>query len=68
VRVCDTLFSFVASTYQKFDSIMSLLDLPLVSIETFLEGVLVLADSGPVGGSSSNNNTLSSLQAPGPAL
>jgi hypothetical protein len=47
---------------------MSLLDLPLVSIETFLEGVLVLADSGPVGGSSSNNNTLSSLQAPGPAL
>jgi hypothetical protein len=61
-------FSNVASTYQKCAFITSLLDLPLVSIQTLLEGVLVLPDSGQVGGSSSNDSTLSSLQAPGPAL
>jgi hypothetical protein len=68
VRLCDALFSDVASTYQEHSSITSLLDLPLVSIYTFLEGVLVLPDSGQVGGPSSNDGTLSSLQAPGPAL
>jgi hypothetical protein len=47
---------------------MSLLDLPSVSIQTFLEGAMALPDSGQVGGSSSNDNALSSLQAPGPAL
>jgi hypothetical protein len=47
---------------------MSPLDLPLVSIQTFLEGVMVLPDSGQVGGSSSNDSALSSLQAPGPAF
>jgi hypothetical protein len=47
---------------------MSLLDLPWVGIQTFLEGVMALPDSGQVGGSSSNDSTLSSLQAPGPTL
>jgi hypothetical protein len=60
--------SDVASTYQKHASVTSLLDLPLVNIQTFLEGVLVLPNSGQVGGSSSNNSALSSLQAPRPAL
>jgi hypothetical protein len=32
VRLCDALFSSVASTYRKHASITSLLDLPLVSI------------------------------------
>jgi hypothetical protein len=68
VRLCDTLFPYVTSTYQKHASVTSPLDLPLVSISTFLEGVLVLPDSGQVGGSSSNNKALSSLQASGPAL
>jgi hypothetical protein len=40
----------------------------LVSIQTFLEGALVLPDSGQVEGSSSNDIALSSLQSPGPAL
>jgi hypothetical protein len=40
----------------------------LVNIQTFLEDVLVLPNSGQVGGSSSNDSALSSLQAPGPAL
>jgi hypothetical protein len=60
--------SDVASTYQKHASVTSPLDLPLVNIQTFLEGVLVLPNSGQVSGSSSNDNALSSLQAPGPAL
>jgi hypothetical protein len=68
VRLCDKLFYSVASTYQKHASVMSPLDIPLVSIQTFLEGVMVLPDSGQVGGSSSNDRALSSLQAPGPAF
>jgi hypothetical protein len=47
---------------------MSLLDLPLVSIWTFLEGVFASPDSSHVGGSSGNDIALSSLQAPGPTL
>jgi hypothetical protein len=47
---------------------MSPLDLPLVSIQTFLEGVLVLPDSSQAGGSLSKDNALSSLQASGPTL
>jgi hypothetical protein len=61
-------FSDVASTHQKHASVTSPLDLPLVSIQTFLEGVLFLPDSGQVGSSSSNDSALSSLQAPGPTL
>jgi hypothetical protein len=68
VRLVTPSFTNVTSTYQKHASITSLLDLPLVSIQTFLEGVLVLPDSGQVGGFSSNDNTLSSLQAHGTAL
>jgi hypothetical protein len=47
---------------------MSLLDLPLVSIQTFLQGAMVVPDSGKVGGSPSSDSALSSLQAPRPAL
>jgi hypothetical protein len=54
--------------YQNLASVTSPFDLPLVSIQTFLEGVLVLHDSGRVNGSSSNDSALSALQAPGPAL
>jgi hypothetical protein len=43
---------------------MSPLDLPLVGIQTFLEGAVVLSDSGQAGGSSSSNSALYSLQAP----
>jgi hypothetical protein len=68
VRFVTPSFCNVASTYQKHASITSLLDLPLVSIKTFLECVLVLPNSDQVGSSSSNDNALSSLEAPGPAL
>jgi hypothetical protein len=44
------------------------MDLPLVSIQTYLEGVLVLPDLSQVGSSSGSNNILSSLQASGCAL
>jgi hypothetical protein len=47
---------------------MSPLDLPLVSIQTFLEGVMALPNSGQVSGSSSNDSALSSPQAPGPTF
>jgi hypothetical protein len=60
--------SDVASTYQKHAFVTSPLDLPLVSIKSILEGVLILPDSGQVSGSSSNDSALSSLQAPGPTL
>jgi hypothetical protein len=40
----------------------------LGSIQTFLEGVLVLPNSGQVRGSSSNDNALSSLLTSGLAL
>jgi hypothetical protein len=62
------LFLHAASTYWRHASITSPLDLPLVSDSTFLEGVLASPDSGQVGCSSGNDNTLSSLQAPGPTL
>jgi hypothetical protein len=68
MRLCDTLFSSVTSTCQKHAPVMSPLDLPLVSIQTFLEGAMALPDSGQVSGSSSNDSTLSSLEAPGPAF
>jgi hypothetical protein len=61
-------FFDVISTCQKPASVTSLLNLPLVSIQTFLEGVMVLPDFGQVGGSSRNDSALPSLQAPGPAL
>jgi hypothetical protein len=61
-------FLHVASTYRKHASITSPLDLLLVSVSTFLEGVLASPDFGQVGGSSGIYNALSSLQAPGPTL
>jgi hypothetical protein len=67
--VCVTpSFLHVTSTYWKHASVMSPLDLPLVSVSTFLEGVLASTDSGQVGGPSGNDSALSSLQAPGPTL
>jgi hypothetical protein len=68
VSVRRPLFLHVASTYWKHASVTSPLDLPLVNVSTFLEGVLALLDSGQVGGSSGNDSALSSLQAPGPTL
>jgi hypothetical protein len=47
---------------------MSPLYLPSVGIQTFLESAMALPDSGQVGGSSSNDSALSSLQALGPAF
>jgi hypothetical protein len=65
--VCVMPFFFhVTSTYWKYASVMSLLDLVLVSVSTFLEGVLASPYSGQVGGSSGSHGTLSSLQALGP--
>jgi hypothetical protein len=55
-------FFHIASTYWKYVSVMSLLDLPLVSASTFLEGVLASPDSGQVRSSSGSHGTLSSLQ------
>jgi hypothetical protein len=67
--VCATpSFLHVASTYWKHASVTSPLDLPLVSVSTFLEGVLASPDSSQVGGSSGSNSALSSLQAPGLTL
>jgi hypothetical protein len=43
---CDTLFDYVASTYQKQASAIPPLDLPLVGIETFLKGVMIFPNSG----------------------
>jgi hypothetical protein len=42
----DALFSYVASTYWKHAPITSLLNLPFIGIQTFLEGALILPDSG----------------------
>jgi hypothetical protein len=48
--VCVTpSFLHVASTYWKHASITSPLELPLVSVSTFLEGVLASPDSGQSG-------------------
>jgi hypothetical protein len=49
----EALFSSVSSTYQKHAPATPLLDLSLVSIKTFIGGVMILPDSGQVGGSSS---------------
>jgi hypothetical protein len=69
VRLCDALFSPRRLDLRKLASVTSPLDLPSVSVLTFLEGVLALPDSGQVAGSSdNNNNALSSLQAPEPTL
>jgi hypothetical protein len=61
-------FLHVALTCRKHASVRSPLDLPLVSILTFLEGVLASLDFGQVGGSPGINIALSSLRAPGPTL
>jgi hypothetical protein len=61
-------FLNVTSTYWKHASVTSPLDLPLVSVWTFLEGVLASPDSCQVSGSSGNDSALSSLQAPEPIL
>jgi hypothetical protein len=47
---------------------MSPLNLPLVSIQTFLESVMALPDSGQVGSSSRNDRALPSHQALGLAF
>jgi hypothetical protein len=49
---CDTLFAYVTSTYQKRASTIPPLNLPSVSIGTFVEGMTIFPDSGQVGGSS----------------
>jgi hypothetical protein len=59
VRLCDALFSSIASTYQKHAPVMSLLNLSLVSMQTFLEGAMALPDSDQVGSSSSNDSAVS---------
>jgi hypothetical protein len=63
-----SLFLHVASTYWKHASITSLLDLPLVSISTFLEGAVVSPDPVQVEVPSGSHGALSSLQAPGSTL
>jgi hypothetical protein len=47
-------FPHVASSYRKQAPVTLLFDLCLVCIRTILEGVMILPDSGQVGGSSSN--------------
>jgi hypothetical protein len=61
-------FLHVTSTYWKHASVTSLLDLLLVSISTFLEGMLASPDFGQVGGSSGSDNALFSIKFPGPNL
>jgi hypothetical protein len=60
----NALFTYITSTYQKQASAISLLDLPLVGIETFLKGVMIFHDSNQVGGSSNICSALSSLPTP----
>jgi ribonuclease HI len=55
------LFLHDASTYWMHASVTSSLDLPLVSISTFLEGVVVLPDPVQVEDSSGSHGALSSL-------
>jgi hypothetical protein len=64
VHLVTPSFFVVASTNQNHASDTSPLDLPLVNIQTFLEGVLVLPDSGQVGGSSSNDSRLVFTSSP----
>jgi hypothetical protein len=59
-------FFHVASTYWKHTSDSSPLDLPLVSVSTFLEGAMASPESVQVGGSSGGHGALSSLQASRP--
>jgi hypothetical protein len=67
--VCVTpSFLHVTSTYWKHTSIMSPLDLPLVSVSTLLEVVLASPNFGQICSSSGNDSALSSIQAPGPTL
>jgi hypothetical protein len=61
-------FFHVASTYGKHASGTSPLDLPSVSVSTFLEGAVASPDSVQVEGSSSSRGALSSLQVPGSTL
>jgi hypothetical protein len=61
-------FFHVASTYWKHASGTSPLDLPSVSVSTFLEGAVASFDSVQVGGSSGSHDTLSSLQVSGSTL
>jgi hypothetical protein len=68
VRLRTPSFSIVTSTYWKPTSTTSPHDLLLVSVSTFLEGVLASPNSGQVGGSSGSDSALSSLQALGPTL
>jgi hypothetical protein len=64
--VCVTpSFLHVASTYWKHASSTSPLDLPLVSVSTFLEGALASPDA-VCGGFSGGHGALSSLQASEP--
>jgi hypothetical protein len=49
---CDNLFTYVVSTYQKRASAIPPLDLPLVSIGIFLDGMMIFSDSVQFGGSS----------------
>jgi hypothetical protein len=65
--VTPSLFH-VASTYWKQASGTSPLDLPLVGVLTFLEGLVALPDRVQVEDSSGSHGALSSLQAPGSAL
>jgi hypothetical protein len=61
-------FLHITSTYWKHASVTSSLDLPLVIISTFFEGVMVSPDPVQVEDSSGSHGALSSLQAPGSTL
>jgi hypothetical protein len=61
-------FFHVASTYWKYPSGMSLLDLPLVGVSTFLEGTVASPDPIQVEDSSGSDGIVSSLQVHGPTL
>jgi hypothetical protein len=61
-------FFQVASTYWKYLSGMSLLDLPLVDVSTFLEGTVASPDPIRVEDSSGSHGASSSLQVPGSTL
>jgi hypothetical protein len=62
------LFLHVTSTYWKHASITSPLDLPLVSVSTFIERTVASPDPVQVEDSSGSHGALSSFQAPGSTL
>jgi hypothetical protein len=62
------LFLHVASTYWKHASVTSPVELPLVSVSTFLEGSVASPDHVQVEDSSGSHGALSSLQALGSTL